>query len=78
MVFWIPYPRPYMTCSYHISDDDQIDADDSGVNGLLETISKTICGFLDTIARSYTKSMRFVYMEQYMVLDMVSKKTGSG
>ena len=61
MVSWKPYLRSYLICSYHINDDDQIDAEESGVNGFLETISKTIYGFLDAIARSYTKSMRFVY-----------------
>ena len=61
MVSWKPYLRSYMICSYHINDDDQIDAEESGVNGFLATISKTIYGFLDAIARSYTKSMRFVY-----------------
>ena len=63
--FWIPYQRSYMICSNHINDDDQINAEESGVNGFLETMSKTIYGFLDTIARSYTKSMLFVYGTLY-------------
>ena len=52
MVSWKPYLRPYMICSYHINDDDQIDAEESGVNGFLETISKTIYGFLETIFKT--------------------------
>ena len=66
-----------MICLFHINDDDQIEAEESGVNGFLETISKTIYGFLDAVARSYTKSMPFVY-EPYMVLDVVSKKSQPG
>ena len=77
MVSWIPYLKPYMIRSYHIKDDDQIDAEESGVNGFLEAISKTIYVFLDTIARSYTKSMLFVYGTIY-VLDTYSKKSQPG
>ena len=57
-----------MINSYHINDDDQIDAEESGVNGSLETISKTIDDFLENISKTiYGFLETKPYQRPYMI-----------